>query len=411
MKKILKKRENRIICLPFNQETYLEIVNDAVKFRIQLDGFIVKFPELFPESIVNGYQLKETRFSKKLSLPTKRIRIGRKSYTIRPSFVMPYMTAHVVPCERALFMRKYSVPFQGLCHSFGSYSQKWFRMEQNIGRNSLVGTTFQKASDLPKHLIADEKHTWIKGQKAYLATTVANDCLVGVSLSKNANETELTKAYGVFQTEALQMKPDYEPQTVTTDGWQATQNAWQTLFPSLWLILCFLHLFLKIKKNTQFTPLLSRFYQKLWSCFRASNKRSFSQRVRRLSDWTSTHNLPGVVSDKIAKLRHLQYTKAYDYPEAPRTTNMVDRLMRNRPITHLFNTQYFHGHSETAESSIRGWALIQNFTPSNPRTIQKHNGWKSPAERLNQFRYHDNWLQNLLVSASQQQFDSPPNPL
>jgi hypothetical protein len=27
-------------------------------------------------------------------------------------------------------------------------------------------------------------------------------------------------------------------------------------------------------------------------------------------------------------------------------------------------------------------------------------GWQSPAERLNQHRYHDNWLHNLLVSAS-----------
>jgi hypothetical protein len=27
-------------------------------------------------------------------------------------------------------------------------------------------------------------------------------------------------------------------------------------------------------------------------------------------------------------------------------------------------------------------------------------GWKSPAERLNGHRYHDDWLQNLLVSTS-----------
>ena len=81
---------------------------------------------------------------------------------------MPYMTDHVKTVERALFLRKYSVSFQGLSYSFGSYAQKWFRMEQNIGRNSLVGTTLQKASNLPEHLIADEKHTWIKGEKAYL---------------------------------------------------------------------------------------------------------------------------------------------------------------------------------------------------------------------------------------------------
>jgi len=79
---------------------------------------------------------------------------------------------------------------------------------------------------------------------------------------------------------------------------------------------------------------------------------------------------------------------------------------------YLFNTQYFHGSLESAEFSIRAYALIQNFAPSNPRTIKKFNGWQSPAERLNQFRYHDNWLQNLLVSASQRRhFNRPQNPL
>lgn len=82
---------------------------------------------------------------------------------------------------------------------------------------------------------------------------------------------------------------------------------------------------------------------------------------------------------------------------------MIDRLMK-RMDRHLFNTQYFHGSPETAERSIRGWALIENFAPSNPRTIQKHNGWQSQAIRLNQFRYHDIWLQNLLLSASQWQY-------
>ncbi|MFZ3047907.1 MAG: hypothetical protein WA151_18495, partial [Desulfatirhabdiaceae bacterium] len=60
----------------------------------------------------------------------------------------------------------------------------------------------------------------------------------------------------------------------------------------------------------------------------------------------------------------------------------------------------------------RGWALIQNFAPSNPRTIQKHQNFKSPAERLNKFRYHENWLHNWMISASLGGFRTvPPNPL
>jgi hypothetical protein len=127
------KRENRVICLPFDQETYLETVNDPKKFRAQVDEFLNSFPELFPKRIVNGYLLKEIRFSKKLLIPIRRIRIGRTSFTIRPSFVTPYMTGLTDLVENVLLMRKYSVPFHALKRSFGGSSQKWFRIEQSLG--------------------------------------------------------------------------------------------------------------------------------------------------------------------------------------------------------------------------------------------------------------------------------------
>jgi hypothetical protein len=34
---------------------------------------------------------------------------------------------------------------------------------------------------------------------------------------------------------------DYAPETVNTDGWTATQNAWKALFHQITIILCFLH--------------------------------------------------------------------------------------------------------------------------------------------------------------------------
>jgi hypothetical protein len=75
---------------------------------------------------------------------------------------------------------------------------------------------------------------------------------------------------------------------------------------------------------------------------------------------------------------------------------------------HLFSTQYFHGTMAAAEKNIRGWALIQNFAPYNPQTVKKLNGRTIPAKRLNKFRYHDNWLHNLFISASLGEYRSPP---
>ncbi len=116
---------------------------------------------------------------------------------------------------------------------------------------------------------------------------------------------------------------------------------------------------------------------------------------------------------KIEKVSNnlIKFSKAYDLPGSHRTSNMIDRLMQ-RMDRYLFNTQHFHGSIESGERGIRAWALIQNFASPNPGTIQKYNGFQSPAERLNGFRYHDNWLQNLLISGSLGGFRSPPqNPI
>jgi hypothetical protein len=53
---------------------------------------IKEHPELFPPEIAFGYKMKEIRVSKKLNLKIRRIVIAGVSYTIRPSFAMPYMT-------------------------------------------------------------------------------------------------------------------------------------------------------------------------------------------------------------------------------------------------------------------------------------------------------------------------------
>ena len=153
---------------------------------------------------------------------------------------------------------------------------------------------------------------------------------------------------------------------------------------------------------------------RLWDCFKAESKGAFSQRVRRLFErcQNTKNEIPEVISDKIKKLRENlpQFSQAYDFPGAHRTSNMIDRLMQ-RMDRHLFSTQYFHGTIESANLSIRAWALIQNFAPLNPWTV-KQKGHISSFQKLNGFQYHENWLQNLLISASLGGLRAgPPNPL
>jgi hypothetical protein len=393
----------------------METVFDPLGFRAHVDDQIATSPELFPADIATGYQMKDFYYSKKLSIPIRRIEVANIAYTVRPSFVMPYMVGLVEDIEKPLFLRKFSVPFWGLAYVFGRDPMYWYRIECSLGRNSIVGTTINDPDQLPQHLIGDEKHSWILGEKVYIATTVSEGCIFGASVAQDAGEASLIQAYGVFKGEAQCIKPDYQPFTINTDGWTATQNAWKILFPSIVLISCFLHLFIKMRDGAQ-KKHRSAFLEaatKLWDCYHAVTRGSFSQRVRRLAEWAERSALHDVISKSIQKLKNnLQgYAIAYAFPGAHRTSAMLDRLMQSMD-RHLFSTRYFHGTIASAELNIRGWSLIANFAPFNPMTIKEYNGFRSPAERLNKQRYHDNWLQNLLISASLGGRRGPPlNPL
>lgn len=404
-------RKNRVICVPFSQKPYNTNVNVAIKFRALLDPMTKKHPELFPSEISDGYQMKDLYHSKKTLIIIRRIKISGISYTIRPSFVMPYLVGMADDITKPLFFRKFDVPFWALSHAFGRDPCYWYRIERSVGRNSLVATTIKDPQKLPMHLVADEKHTWILGSKVYLATTVAKGCILGACIAKDAGEQSLTNAYGVYKEEAQCLAPDYNPKTVNNDGWPATRKAWGNIFPNIFLIACFLHVFIKIRDRSKkkFQDIYQQVATKLWDCYEAQNKASFSQRVRRLYEWAKNTSTPSVILEKIEKFKNTvaSFSIAYDFPGAHRTSNMLDRLMQ-RMDRHLFSTQYFHGSLSSAQLGIRGWALIQNFAPSNPITIKKYDGLLSPAERLNNSRYHDDWLQNLLISASLVGLYRPP---
>jgi hypothetical protein len=62
---------------------------------------------------------------------------------------------------------------------------------------------------------------------------VGAGCILGVDAVSIASVKDLTIGHQTFQTEALNLKPDYQPETVNTDGWEDTQAAWKILFPSV----------------------------------------------------------------------------------------------------------------------------------------------------------------------------------
>jgi hypothetical protein len=107
--------------------------------------------------------------------------------------------------------------------------------------------------------------------------TAAKECFLGVGLAMDAGAEALTQAYGVFRTEVQALIPDYSPETVNTDGWVATQTAWQTLFPNITLILCFLHTVLAVQQRCRREPTLFKLVtDKLWHLFHSDTLSQFS---------------------------------------------------------------------------------------------------------------------------------------
>jgi len=281
--------------------------------------------------------MKDLYFSEKLSILTRRIKIAGVAYTIRPSFAMPYMTAKTDDVEKVLFLRKFGVPFWALSHVFGRDQMYWYRMEQSLGRNSIVGTTIRNRDDIPLHLSADEKHTWILGEKAYVATTVGGQCILGASIAKNAKENGLKDAYQVFKDETQCIKPDYAPDTVNIDGWQPTHKVWAFLFPSAVIIYCFLHVFIKVRDRgkKKYKDIFEKVADKLWRCYRAETKKSFSQRIRRAIEWCKKNDTPDTLSKPIKKLKQniSGYSPTYDFAHAHRSTfihyTILSRIVSN----------------------------------------------------------------------------------
>src|SRR6266699_251853 len=291
----MEPSRGKSICVPFdNEEYYTACVADPESFRQHLTEVFGQHPELFPARIDEGLVLHDTRGSLKQQRMLRRIALKATAgvFLVRPSFLLPSMVGRTEAVEKALYLRHWGVPFDALVYVFGRDAMYWYRAELALGRPAIVGSTVKQPEKLPTHVLADEKHTWALGQEVYVATTVGDGCILGATVTEAASADALEAAYGEFAQEARALSPTYSPTTVCTDGWEGTQSAWRRLFPTVCIILCFLHSVLKIaarcgRDRATRTLVLDR----VWAVYDACPRAQFSQRLRRLREW-ATAGLP-----------------------------------------------------------------------------------------------------------------------
>src|SRR5262245_33549385 len=327
------------LCLPISKDRYQQIISSPARFRQWLDEVFRSAPELFPAAFASGYTLKDERVSAKRGLRLRRIRCKATgaAFSVRPCFVLPYMTAWTDDADGPLFLRSFGVPFWALARVFGRDATFWYRLEVGLGRNRVVGTTVRRGP-LPEHLLADEHHQSRDGTKSYIATTVGAGCCLGAALAPTAGAEDLEAAYGVFKGEAQDVRGDYRPRTVNTDGWAASRQAWLALFPLVVILRCVLHGWLNIRARAKhLKEVFGAVSEKVWHAYHAPERRSFAQRLRRLGEWARRHVKAAWVLEQVRKLcgRGGSTARASAHPAGPRPATMTDGVIgaRNRDST------------------------------------------------------------------------------
>lgn len=432
---------SREIVIPVTTQDYLDAIADNERFRALLADCYARHPECFPPEFENGFGFKDFKYSSKLQLSIRRIRVGfgseERFYRVVPCDVMPYMVARVEEVEKALFLRKFNIPFWGLAYTFGRSASFYWRLERRLGTTSIAGALAGKtevactdhhrpgsamdsdpdggdcgdcsacsAGALPEDLVCDEKHAKYLGEKAYVAVSAGGGCVIGAELTEGADKDSLVAGYGVLKEEMARAAPGHTIKSVNTDGYASTTAAMRELWGnSVLLITCILHLFIalrdgcKRKYREQFEAVADGF----WWCYEAESKRSFAQRWRAFmetcipsADW-----LPERIVGKLmrANTRKLASYKAwYERPQAHRVSVEVDRVMGSLD-RRLFAMRHLRGHFVNSRLLLRAWAHLYNFAPWNPYTARQ-NGARCPAEQLMKLRYRDNWLENFRVASS-----------
>ena len=394
------RQEDRTIILPIRQEEYDKIIGSPPKFRAWIDKQYRLNPELFPETFEKGYKLHGKSISDKTGVMTRRIKWRNgQAWTVHPGFIMPSMTGYTEDVAKALYLRKYGVPYDGLVYVFGKDENYWYRIETRFGNKNIVATTV-KTVEIPKDVLADEHHSWMNGDKIAIATTVTHGVVLGAEVCPGFSKEELKEGYGVFKAEAKQVEPEYVPSTVNTDGWGGTIGAWLALFPMVVVIRCFLHAWLRIRERGKKLANFFELGEKVWNVYYSATKSVMGQRIRRLREW-SMKQLSGVVQEKTLDLcdKQVEWSLWYENENSYTTSNELDRLMRSQN-RYFDRGQHFHGTLASANLRSRSWAILHNYWDWGRKTRAENDGCRCPAERLNGKRYAENWLENLLVATS-----------
>ncbi|KPQ31079.1 MAG: hypothetical protein HLUCCA11_24445 [Phormidesmis priestleyi Ana] len=232
----------------------------------------------------------------------------------------------------------------------------------------------------PAHL-TDEKFATLNGEQIYLFLLSQEELIWYAEWMERTDEasfnTVIVNALGGIeasgQTENL-WAPDvfYTPKSVTTDGWQPVQKAWQTLVPGIDLVECNLHgrkrVSASLKDHAKANPDLSshdrqQLKDEFDHIFAASSVASFSQRIRRRRE---QHTDEPILLKRleILKDKRILFTNHLKFESAPAFSSPLDRSMRFLDEK-LVRFGQFRA-ADSIDPMLNAWAIVNNLRPFLP---------------------------------------------
>ena len=311
-------RGQKTICIPCSLQQYEQVVDDPEQFRKLLDQQIEATPELFPPEIRRGYRMKDLYTSRKTGCKLRRSSSATSSATwsdppsscrtsraaprtCRPPF-SPQVRCPVLGSDR------YLRPLADVLVSPGTLARP-----VQPGRDDGPG-----GQRLPRHLVADEKHTTSIENKSRRSIwrPLPGGCCPGMALAESADADELTRAYGVFRDGRITWTRSIGRRRSTPTAGRPPGGLADVvpgrdvdpLFPPC----------VPADPGAGRPPQgdVLRPAAAGLQAYHAPYARSFSQRLRRLREWVKYHVVKEVVREKVLALcaKRSAFVRAYAHP-------------------------------------------------------------------------------------------------
>jgi hypothetical protein len=193
---------------------------------------------------------------------------------------------------------------------------------------------------------------------------------------ESTSEDSFDGAIGRFldtMDEAIQqqnlLNPDelYNPDSVTTDGWKAAQNAWETKVPEINIMECLLHgrkrLSATLDEYNKAHPEASSENRKkiktdFEQIFAAPNLAAFSQRIRRAQEVYAEEPIL-LKRLQILKDKRFLFTNHFKFEQASAFSAPLDRSMRflDEKLQSFGQFRAF----DSIDPMLNAWAIVNNL--------------------------------------------------